>query len=185
MTRLARREAYRAAGRALAQYLGGRQGPGNVTEVGWNRGDAIATGQTHEYKLNVPITQGTFLTATLTWDRIVTETNAGGAAGDGKMQSTDGYSAVAASHGVADSNLFVYKGEQLVASSVASNTGVEGDNIEHLYFPVPAAGVPGDYRIVVKATAGVSATVAAPPYALAWQTTAFPVVTTTTNGGVS
>ena len=78
--------------RAIVQMDGGEQeektfNPAGVLPIGWNR-DAIVFGAgDHLYPFNFAVAAGTFITATLTWDRIVTEVNGlGGTRRGGRCQ---------------------------------------------------------------------------------------------------
>lgn len=156
------------AERALIQHQGGWQSPGNVTTIGWDVAEASAAGGARRYDLNANLTAGSFITTTLCWDRILDEVQQGGGAGDGTVESTDTYAnrpAAGNDLGVLPNfNLYLYKGNTLVAQSVASAVGLDGENVEHLHFPVPVTG--NDYNIRVSVQGNNSPT--AYDYALAW-----------------
>jgi hypothetical protein len=155
--------------RAIVQMDGGEQrektfNPNGVGPIGWNR-DAIPFGPSeHIYPLNFAIAAGTFITTTLTWDRIVSEVNsATGTAGT--VDAGDTYNIT----GLPNLDLRVdYKGNPLAASISLV------DNVEHLHFPVWLAGNPNDYDIRVDYTSQNGTNAGLVDYGLAWWTTAVP-----------
>ncbi|HYO26450.1 MAG TPA: S8 family serine peptidase [Lacipirellulaceae bacterium] len=161
------------AKRALVQYDGGRQfekffNPGGISAVGWNTSAISPAFGEDVYAFNKPIAKGTFITATLTWDRIVEEIN--GAGGSlGVIDDADTYS----SGIVPDFDLFIYKKlpggmfERLAESISPSAAG----NVEHLHFPVPEAGLAFDYELRVDL---LGAGNVFRDYALSWWTTTVP-----------
>lgn len=146
------------AERALIQYDGLEQeekadNPGGVGKIGWNRDMAIAT---DVYEFNFSISQKSFITATLTWDRIVNSSD-----GDDEVDLSDTYSLPAGS--LPNLDLFIYFKDELVAKSWSG--GTDPENVEHLHYPVPEGGRPFEYSIRVKLVDG-----AACDYGLAWWT---------------
>jgi hypothetical protein len=161
------------AKRALVQYDGGRQreqvfNPGGIDAIGWNA--TVLSGAIPEdrYAFNKPIAQGTFITATLTWDRIVDEINAAGGV-LGTVDDGDAYS----SGIVPDFDLFIYKklpggNFELLAESVSTSFA---GNVEHLHYPVPVGGQAFDYELRVDHL-GPGTDLHA--YSLAWWTITIP-----------
>ena len=154
--------------RAIVQMDSGSQGektfnPGGVRPIGWNR-DAISFGAgDHLYPFNFSLAAGTFVTATLTWDRIVNEVNGlGGTAG--VVDASDTYNIA----GLPDLDLRVfYKGLPIASSSSLL------ENVEHLHFPVWNIGNPLDYEIHVSYP-NIFAGANLVDYSLAWWTTPVP-----------
>jgi hypothetical protein len=150
------------ADRAIINLAGGNLAPGPVAGIGWDQttiqtSDAAAL---HTYMLNQTIAAGSFLTATLAWDRVVTEGD-----GNGIVNDSDNYSLGE----LANLDLRVLNAaNQVVAESVSTT-----DNIQHLHVPLAANGAPGSYKLqVTYAGGGVLPT----DYALAWWTSEAPLV---------
>jgi hypothetical protein len=97
---------------------------------------------------------GSFITATLVWDRTTTITEQGGGADDGIFESTDTY----ADGGFIDFDLeLLFEGEVIARSFSADGS------LEHLHFPAPETN--GIYELQVDLAIGSAA-----PYGLAWWT---------------
>ncbi len=127
------------AERTLIQHAPGDQGPGAVDPIAWSR-DAIAPGMPDDvYTINPMIAKGTFITATLTWDRAVDEADA-----DGVVEDTDVYANGGGGTPVSDLDLKIYRLTDgppvLVAQSVGIGGAHIGENVEHLHIPVPETG---------------------------------------------
>ena len=156
--------------RALTQMAGplgnGFKGPGSVPAIGWGFASADMVSPVREYTFNFPITNGTFITATLCWPRLVFETDANyhpqrppapdcpGDSGLDQVDEGDTYTPTNLSH----LNLNIYYGATLIAQSASPV-----DNLQHLHIPVAADGNPGDYRLEVAWVGGPG-----PHYSLAW-----------------
>jgi hypothetical protein len=150
------------ATRAIINLASGNAGPGPVRGIGWDQSsispaDAPAA---HTYALRQTLAAGSFLTATLAWDRVVNELDA-----DATVEVGDTYSFGE----LADLDLRVLDAaNQVVAESVSTT-----DNVEHLHIPLPASGHPDDYKLqVIYNGGGVLPT----DYALAWWTDPTPLV---------
>ncbi len=150
------------AERALVQHNAGEQGPGLIDPVGWNR-DATSNALADDvYELDFLIPEGMFITATLTWDRRVTEAD-----GDGVVEGADTYSNTGGgSASVQDLDLEIFRLDNgmpvLVAQSVGVGGAGIGENVEHLHVPVPENG---HYEIHVRNLDPVLT-----DYGLAWWT---------------
>jgi hypothetical protein len=159
--------------RALTQMAGpggsGHKPPGLVPAIGWDISSVVPPGEgasVQEYLLDLPITNLTFITATLCWSRVVYETDANfhpqrPPAADCPIDSAltqvdegDTYSPTSLSH----LNLNIYYGATLLAQSASPV-----DNLQHLHVPVPADGTNGEYRLEVEWVGG-----SAVHYSLAW-----------------
>lgn len=168
--------------RALDQLLAGERAPGAVPRIGWGRNEFVrssdASGQPDvtqfDYNINVPLTEGTFLTATLCWDRMVNETDAGHTndpndnmspptSEHGKVDRGDHY----VFYNMTDLNLQILKkndmgGLTLIAESISTT-----DNVEHLHIPI---AMRGEYtiRVLWNGEENGAAVLFNTPYALAW-----------------
>ncbi|MCI0704133.1 MAG: S8 family serine peptidase [Planctomycetia bacterium] len=154
------------AERALQQQAGGKVTLGTDAtpvntdkEKGWAFG-SMQNNQSRAIKLNYNIKKGTFITATVTWDRVVNEAD-----DDNKVETVG--DPTYESLGMPNYNLELYKGDTLIARSESHGDAELGDNTEHLHFPVAADG--NDYKIVVKME-GNDPEVQNPPFALAFWT---------------
>ncbi|HZT80746.1 MAG TPA: hypothetical protein VFA26_11005 [Gemmataceae bacterium] len=149
--------------RAIIQHQGGKQLPGNVTPIGWDLNSASPAGGEKRYNINAQINAGQFLTVTLCWDRILDEAD-----GNWTVNTGDTYNDHPA--GMNDLgtlpafDLYVYKGNTLVAQSLSLG-GPGGENVNHLHFPVSAAGNDYNIRVVVSGDPAVTKQY---QYGLAW-----------------
>jgi hypothetical protein len=147
--------------RVLVQHTGGEQeekvqNPAGIGPIGWNREPLSASFGVDEYEFNFAIRKGSFITATLTWDRRITESDA-----DNSVENTDTYAEDTSGAGVVpDFQLYIYYQGALVAESVSV-----GENVEHLHYPVPQDGNAFDYAIRVDL---VGSDTTFHDYALAW-----------------
>lgn len=134
---------------AYRQYLFDHAGPGDVAGIGWDL-RALDHDDENLYAVDVNLPAGAVISATVTWDRIVTTTTEDIETLTYEFDHLD------------DLNLYLYEADDLttpVASSVSTI-----DNVEHIYFPVAD---PGSYVL------GVEMAGAAPgdaeTYGLAWR----------------
>ncbi|MDX2116323.1 MAG: S8 family serine peptidase [Planctomycetota bacterium] len=174
------------AARALDQLDAGEHAAGRVPLVGWSRGSFGAPNGDNppnvssiDYALDRQLTAGTFLTATLCWDRLVQETDANRpgdpdfqppipASEAGLVDEGDTYSFKA----MANLDLLILRRDPANPNAFieyAESISVV-DNVEHLHIPITAAG---DYTIRVRWTNAEGA-VGATPFALAWHTVPAP-----------
>jgi hypothetical protein len=134
---------------AYRQYLSGPLAPGAVPGIGWDRHQS-AFGTEDLYDLNVDLPAGVVITATLTWDRIVS------------TNTEDINKVVYTLDHLSDLNLGLYQAGNPgapVAESVSTT-----DNVEHVYYLLTE---PGRYTLgVQRATAGGPET-----YGLTWRVT--------------
>ncbi len=134
--------------RAYEQLAGGQWAPGNIPVIGWNYSRAEETQQ--DYAFEQPLAGGSYVSATLSWERVV------------ELNSDDEYYDIGEDFtGQSLSNLDLYlmpadanDTSQSVWSSVSSE-----DSLEHIFIPVPTTGR-YKLRVVQKDQAQ--------PYALAW-----------------
>jgi hypothetical protein len=150
------------AERALIQLDGGEQfrdigpNPTGIDYIGWAFGSGNGTIDTYSFNRSIP--HGSFITLTLVWDRLVTELD-----GNNIVDANDTYSENAVQP---DFDLFIYFQGELLASSTSS----QGDNLEHLHYPVPYDGNPFDYQIRIESSFQAALAGSPPDYALAWWT---------------
>lgn len=150
------------ATRVIINQAAGNYGPGQVAGIGWdqatiNTSDLPAN---HTYSIHQTLAAGSFLTATLVWDRIANELD-----GNGIVNDIDTYTFGE----LANLDLRVLNvADQVIAESISTT-----DNVEHLHFPLPASGNPDDYKLqVIYNGGGILAT----DFALAWWTDPTPLV---------
>jgi hypothetical protein len=153
---------YLDATRAITNLAGGNHTAGLVPGIGWDA-DAILPIDSPDafvYALDQTLAAGSFLTATLAWDRVAVESD-----GDGTVDDDDAY----AFGELANLDLrLLNAADQVVAESISTT-----DNIEHLHVPLPANGMPGDFKLqVIYNGGGLLAT----DFALAWWTDPTPLV---------
>ena len=138
--------------RGYEQMAGGEWTPGNIPTIGWNYGSS-APSSTQDYVFEQPLEGGSYISATLSWDRTV------------NLNSDDEYYDLGESFtGQALSNLDLYlmpADATDISQSVWSSVSKE-DSVEHIFIPVPANG---RYKLRVVQQSGNPE---AQPYALAW-----------------
>lgn len=135
--------------RAYEQLAGGEWAPGTVPAIGWNYSPADAA--TEDYIFEQPLEGGSYISATLSWDRVV------------DLNSSDDYFDTGESFtGKALNNLDLYlmpANADDISQSVWSSVSKE-DSLEHIFIPVPEDG---QYKLRV-----VQNGEAVQPYAIAW-----------------
>ena len=140
--------------RAYEQLAGGQWTPGNIPTIGWSYSSLAKTGSTEDYVFEQPLKGGSYVSATLSWERLV------------ELNSTDEYYDVGESFtGQPLSNLDLYlmpADTDDISQSVWSSVSPE-DSLEHVFIPVPADG---RYKLRVVQQQANSGE--AQPYALAW-----------------
>ncbi len=137
--------------RAYEQFINGEWAPGEIPMVGWNY-SATADSNTQDYMFNAPLAGGSYLSATLSWDRVV------------ELNSSDDYYDIGESFSgqpLGNLDLYLMPADATdISQSVWSSVSQE-DSVEHIFIPIPANG---QYKLrVVQKSGG-----AAIPYALAW-----------------
>ncbi|MBE9060134.1 S8 family serine peptidase [cf. Phormidesmis sp. LEGE 11477] len=141
--------------RAYEQLAGGQWQPGeSVPEKGWSYSALAEAGGIEDYIFEQPLKGGSYLNATLSWERIV------------ELNSTDEYFDVGESFtGQPVSNLDLYllpADTDNLDESVWSSVSDE-DSLEHIFIPIPETGR-YKLRVIQKETVLEEAQ----PYALAW-----------------
>ncbi len=145
--------------RAYEQLSGGQWAPGNIPAIGWSYSN-IANGTTansttyEDYAFEQPLKGGSYLSATLSWERRV------------DLNSDDEYFDIGESFtGHTLSNLDLYlmpANTDDIAQSVWSSISAE-DSLEHIFIPIPTTG---SYKLRVVSNQADSSE--AVPYSLAW-----------------
>jgi hypothetical protein len=148
------------AERAIVQTDGGQQNPGEVTPIGWDI-DTTLTSNTYDFEKQLH--GGDFITATLVWDRIVTETNGVGGTVN-ELDVNDTHAAQALNDFILEIFLREDLGGGIKSAPIVIAESVSAmDNVQHLHFPVPEDGHYGLRVSVFNATALTG-------YGLAWWT---------------
>ena len=140
--------------RAYEQLAGGQWTPGNIPAIGWSYSSLAETGSAEDYVFEQPLKGGSYVSATLSWERLV------------KLNSADEYYDIGEDFtGQPLSNLDLYllpADADDISQSVWSSVSPE-DSLEHVFIPVPADG---RYKLRVVQQQANSGE--AQPYALAW-----------------
>lgn len=138
--------------RAYEQLAGGQWSPGNVPATGWNY-SSIGPDDSEDYTFEHPLKGGSYLSATLSWERTV------------ELNSEDEYFDSGESFtGNALGNLDLYLlpvDSDDISQSVWSSTSTE-DSLEHIFIPIPTTG---SYKLRVIQSQRNGST---EPYAIAW-----------------
>ena len=153
--------------RAYEQMVAGAFSPDQaIPAVGWNyaalatpaaSSDQPPTGQVHDYLFEQPLAAGSYLSATLTWERVVdlVDTNNNGLYDLGETFSDRGLNNV---------DLFLLPAdEDDIANSLWSSES-QVDSMEHIFYKIPQTGR-YKLRVVFRQQVHDEAT---QPYALAW-----------------
>lgn len=137
--------------RAYEQFVNGEWAPGEIPMVGWNY-SATADSNAQDYVFNAPLEGGSYLSATLSWERVV------------ELNSNDEYYDIGESFSgqpLGNLDLYLMPADATDISQSVWSSVSEEDSVEHIFIPIPANG---QYKLrVVQKSGG-----AAIPYALAW-----------------
>ncbi len=140
--------------RAYEQLAGGQWQPGVVPTTGWSYSGLASNDSSEDYTFEQPLKGGSYLSATLSWERTVT------------LNSEDEYFDIGESFtGSPLSNLDLYlmpADAEDISESVWSSVSTE-DSLEHIFIPVPTTG---NYKLRVIQRQASSPEMQ--PYALAW-----------------
>ncbi|MEM6448762.1 MAG: S8 family serine peptidase [Cyanobacteria bacterium P01_D01_bin.105] len=150
--------------RAYTQFVGGQWSPGSVPAIGWSysavgdegtdaQGGEVQGGDVQDYVFEQPLKAGSYISATLTWERLV------------ELNSADEYFDVGEDFtGRSLSNLDLYllpADSDDIRDSVWSSVSLE-DSLEHIFIPIPERD---RYKLRVVRQSGSEETV---PYSLSW-----------------
>jgi hypothetical protein len=145
--------------RAYQQFSPGQWTPNQaVPAIGWDYGKIEARKSAQDYILDRPLLQGSYVSATLVWDRLV-ELNDRNRNGEFDLGETF------RDRGLNKLDIYLMRAEdndiqQSIWSSVSSI-----DSVQHIFHPVPTTG---RYKIRVVFRQQVNDPMQ--PYALAWWT---------------
>jgi hypothetical protein len=145
------------AARAKLQLESGEwdQDAGAVPRIGWDWGELSGAGSVAKYPLADTIGRGNFVALTLAWDRQVKLNDADA---DGLYDVGESFAEL----GLTNLDLYLMpSGASSLSQAVASSTSAV-DNLEHVFFPLPASG---QYELWVRQ---VDAPLGPQAYALAW-----------------
>ncbi|MBD2449611.1 S8 family serine peptidase [Nostoc sp. FACHB-152] len=145
--------------RAYQQFSAGQWQPSNtVSPIGWDYRE-VAAGNAVDYRLTKPLKQGSFVSITLSWDRLV-ELN------DRNQNQQFDVGETFSNRGLNNLDLYLVKADAKDSQNGAVCSSISPiDSVEHIFCPVPANG---NYKIRVQFRQKVN--LASQPYALAWWT---------------
>ncbi|QOV21978.1 S8 family serine peptidase [Anabaenopsis elenkinii] len=146
--------------RAYQQFSAGQWRPSQrVPAIGWNYG-SVDGGNTVDYRLGKPLKQGSFVSITLSWNRLVelNDTNKNNQYDLGETFSDRGLNNL-------DLYLISEDDQKNPNAGVICASVSEIDSVEHIFCPVPTTG---NYKIRVHFRQ--QSHQATQPYALAWWT---------------
>ncbi len=144
--------------RAYQQFSSGQWTPSQtVPSIGWDY-RTVNFGTATEYVLAKPLQQGSFVSITLAWDRLV-ELN------DKNQNQQYDLEETFSERGLNNLDLYLVRADAPKTAVAACSSTSDIDSVEHIYCPVPANG---NYKIRVQYQKQVNQPVQ--PYALAWWT---------------
>ncbi|MBN2477294.1 MAG: S8 family serine peptidase [Pirellulales bacterium] len=120
------------AAAAFRQYRAGENDPGTVSRIGWDLHTITGEGSVDHYLFPKQLLGGSYVTATLTWDRRVTLENDQDGDGEFDWYDTDSLSA----HDLDDLDINLYDGNGDPVWGSWSSV----DNVEHIHWQVPESG---------------------------------------------
>ena len=147
--------------RAYQQFLPGAFGPeAPVPVMGWNYSRLDRTSaatQSQDYVFDQPLQAGSYLAATLTWERLVAlnDTNNNGLYDLGESFTGEGLN---------DLNLYLMRAEDDDTAASVWSSESEADSLEHIFYQIPTTG---RYKLRVVYQQQVTDQ-ASQPFALAW-----------------
>lgn len=147
--------------RAYEQLSPGAFGPDQaIPAIGWNFAELASPAGpavSHDYEFATPLQGGSFLSATLAWERVVALLDANGS---GTYDRGEGFR----DQGLNNLNLYLMAAdEDDIANSLWSSVS-EVDSVEHIFYQIPETG---RYKLRVIYQQQVHSE-PAQPYALAW-----------------
>lgn len=141
--------------RAYGQFSPGQWQPGEVPAVGWDY-RTVANSDYQDYILESELRGGSYLSATLVWNRLVELK-------DGNQNQQFDESETFVDKGLNNLDVYLMKAEENdIAKSIWSSVSTV-DSVEHIFHQIPATG---RYKIRVVFHAQVNESTQ--PYALAW-----------------
>ena len=147
--------------RAYQQLVPGAFGPGQaIPAIGWNYADLAqpATDQAiHDYAFEAPLQAGSFLAATLAWERVVDLVDANG---NGLYDLGEGFT----DQGLNDMDLYLMPADTDDISQSVWSSVSKVDSVEHIFYQIPETGR-YKLRVIYQQQVNDEPT---QPYALAW-----------------
>jgi hypothetical protein len=141
--------------RAYSQFSPGQRQPGKVPAVGWDYRN-VTNSDYQDYILDTELRSGSYLSATLAWNRLVELKD-----GNQNQQFDESESFV--DKGLNNLDIYLMKAEENdIAKSIWSSVSAV-DSVEHIFHQIPATG---RYKIRVVFREQVNESTQ--PYALAW-----------------
>jgi hypothetical protein len=145
--------------RAYQQFSPGQWAPTQpVPAIGWNYGKIQAKESYQDYVISSPLRQGSYVAATLVWNRLV-ELNDRNKNGDFDLGESF------RDRGLNKLDIYLMRAEETDIRKNIWSSISEIDNVQHIFYPVPATG---RYKIRVVFRKQMHESVQ--PYALAWWT---------------
>jgi subtilisin family serine protease len=153
--------------RAYQQILPGAFGPAEaVPAIGWNITELTpSVGETavHDYAFEAPLQGGSFLSATLAWERVV-------ALADANQNGLYDIGEDFTDQGLNNLNLYLMPADSDDISQSVWSSVSEVDSVEHIFYQIPETG---RYKLRVISQQQVH-NEPTQPYALAWWTVSAP-----------
>jgi hypothetical protein len=145
--------------RAYQQFSAGQWEPSSsVSPIGWDYRE-VKVGNAVDYQLTKPLKQGSFVSITLSWDRLVELS-------DRNQNQQFDVGETFSNRGLNNLDLYLVKADAKDSQTSAVCSSISPiDSVEHIFCPVPANG---NYKIRVQFRQQVNAPTQ--PYALAWWT---------------
>jgi subtilisin family serine protease len=147
--------------RAYEQLLPGSFGPeAPIPAVGWHYGELgrpQGTAAVQDYVFEQPLQQGSYLSATLTWERIVDLVDANG---NGLYDIGETFD----DKGLNNVDLFLMRAEEEDTANSVWSSESEVDSLEHIFYQIPETGR-YKLRVVYRQQTHDAPT---QPYGLAW-----------------
>ena len=147
--------------RAYQQLVPGAFGPGQaIPAIGWNYADLAqpATDQAiHDYAFEAPRQAGSFLAATLAWERVMDLVDANG---NGLYDLGEGFT----DQGLNDMDLYLMPADTDDISQSVWSSVSKVDSVEHIFYQIPETGR-YKLRVIYQQQVNDEPT---QPYALAW-----------------
>jgi len=121
--------------RAYQQLLPGAFGPeGNIPAIGWNLAEVDSSeNQVQDYIFEAPLQGGSYLSATLAWERVVDLVDDNG---NGLYDIGEGFQ----DQGLNDLNLYLMPADSDDLSQSLWSSVSEVDSVEHIFHQIPETG---------------------------------------------
>jgi len=126
--------------RAITQFENGKYDPGPVDPIGWDYGSIGGPGQQTVYEIG-SVAAGSYVTATLAWDREVELTDP-----DNDYDYGDQFFSEPIENNLNNLDLYLLRSTSTNLDAAIARSTAFFDSVEHIFFQVPDAG---DYKIVV------------------------------------